>query len=112
MCLHIDRVLFTEEFTKTLFVQFRPSTLLSRIMEDMRRLSVRPSEYRLNPHMSLMYKHLNSPETQRIAANIRLPMSVVCFDEVWAVVSPGITRTAEDVARWEVVSRTPLPPAT
>jgi 2'-5' RNA ligase len=109
--LQVDRILSTEEFTKTLFVQFHPSTLLSQLTEAMRRLSTQPSAYRLNPHLSLMYKRLSRPETQRIAATIRLPMAVVCFDEVWAIASPGTTRTAEDVGRWQVVCRQRLSPA-
>jgi Cyclic phosphodiesterase-like protein len=103
--LQVDRILSTEEFTKTVFVQFRPSTLLSQMTEAMRRLSARPSAYRLNPHLSLIYKRLSPPEAQRIAATIRLPMAAVCFDAVWAIASPGTTRTAEDVGLWQVVCR-------
>jgi 2'-5' RNA ligase len=106
--LYVESVSYTEEFTKTLFVQFYPSSLLSQIAENMRRLSARPSHYVLNPHLSLLYKRMSEHEKQHIAATLRLPQSEVFFDAVWAIASPGPTRTPEDVARWEVVCRKPL----
>jgi len=110
--LQIDRILATEAFTKTLFVQFHPLTRLRQMTEAMRRLSLQPSAYALNPHLSLMYKTLSQPEARRTAATIQLPMAAVSFDEVGAIVSLGTTRTAEDVRRWQVVWRQRLSPAT
>ena len=106
--LQVAGILYTDAFTKTLFVQFHPSALLSRMTETMRRLSAQPSAYRLDPHLSLMYKNMGDPEKQHLAATIQLPISEVSFDAVWANTSAGGTRTAEDVKRWEVVCRHPL----
>jgi hypothetical protein len=74
----------------------------------MRRFSAQPSAYRLDPHLSLLYKNMGDPEKHRLAATIQLPMTEVSFDAVWANTSVGGTRTAEDVKRWEVVCRHPL----
>jgi hypothetical protein len=68
VCLQVDRILYTDAFTKILFVQFHPSALLSRIAETMRRLSVQPSAYRLDPHLSLMYKHMGDLAKQHLVA--------------------------------------------
>jgi hypothetical protein len=106
--LQVAGILYTEAFTKTLFVQFHLSALLNRMAETMRRLSAQPSAYRLDPHLSLMYKNMGEPEKQHLAATIQLPMSEVCGDAIWAIASPESTRTAEDVKRWEVVCRHPL----
>jgi hypothetical protein len=106
--LQVAGILYTDAFTKTLFVQFHPSALLSRMTETMRRLSAQPSAYRLDPHLSLLYKDMGNPEKQHLAATIQLPMSEVCGDAIWAIVSAGSTRTAEDVKRWQVVCRHPL----
>lgn len=103
--LQVDRILYTDTFTKTLFVQFHPSAPLSQLTETMRRLSAQPSAYVLDAHLSLLYKHMPTQEKQPLAASIPLPMTEVFFDEVWANVSVGGTRTAEDVGRWEIVSR-------
>lgn len=110
--LRIDRILYTAAFTKTLFVQFHPSSVLDRVAEEMRRLSARPSDYVLDAHLSLIYKPMSQQEQQRLAATVQLPMAEVRFDEIWANASPGATRTAEDVRRWEVVCRHRLWPAT
>jgi hypothetical protein len=71
----------------------------------MRRLSAHPSAYVLDPHLSLLYKHLSVHEKHQLATTIQLPTSEIFFDEVWANASAGATRTAEDVRRWEIVGR-------
>lgn len=105
LSLHVDSVLYTEQFTKTLFVQFHPSPLLRSISERMKHLSSKPSGYILNPHMSLMYKDMSEQGKHQLAATIRLPSAEVSFDEVWAIASLGPTHTPEDVHRWNVVCR-------
>ena len=47
---------YSDEYTKTLFVQLSPDTDLAQLSEDLRRASVSPSDYQLNPHVSLLYK--------------------------------------------------------
>ena len=103
--LQIDRLLYTEHFTKTLFVQFHASEWLRDLTETMRGLSVQPSMYRLDPHLSLLYKDMPEAEKQHLTATLQLPMSEIGFDEVWAISSSGATRTAADVRAWEVVAR-------
>ena len=71
--LQIADILCTDAFTKTLFVQFHPSALLSRMAETMRRLSARPSAYRLDPHLSLMYKNMGEPEKQCLSFLFSVP---------------------------------------
>jgi hypothetical protein len=106
--LRVASILYTDAFTKTLFVQFHPSEQLGRITEHMRRLSAQPSAYRLDPHLSLLYKHMPAQDKQQLAATIQLPLTEVAFDAVWANTSAGGTRTAEDVRRWQVVCRQAL----
>jgi Cyclic phosphodiesterase-like protein len=109
--LQVDRILYTEAFTKSLFVQFHPSAQLSGVTEALRRLSAQPSAYVLDPHLSLLYKHLPAHEKHQLAATIELPTPEIFFDAVWANASSGVTRTAEDVRRWQVVERHRLPAA-
>jgi 2'-5' RNA ligase len=106
--LDVDAVLSSEQFTKTLYVQFHPSTPLRSLSERMKRAVAQPSDYVLNPHLSLMYKDLSADEKQRIAASIHLPQAEVSFSEVWAIASPGHTQTPEDIRQWDVVCRWPL----
>jgi hypothetical protein len=92
-------------FTKTLFVQFHPSDVLSRVATDLRRLSICPSDYTLNPHLSLLYKNMPAQDRETLAAGLRLPLPEVSFDAVWSVAFGGTPHTAEDVKSWEVTYR-------
>jgi hypothetical protein len=100
--LHVDTVAYTAQFTKTLFVQFQPSLRLSRLSERLRAHASQPSDYVLDPHLSLMYKHMSEAEQRRLAASIRVPLDTVTFDAVCVTVAPTPTRSPQDVARWEI----------
>jgi len=106
--LRVDRIMFSDQFTRTLFVQFRQSELLTGIAADMRRLSARPFAYELNPHLSLLYKQMPARDKQALASSLHLPMSEVSFNAVWAIASLESPRTAEDIKEWQVVCRTNL----
>ena len=95
--LQCDRILSTDQFTKTLFVQFHPSTTLSQITETIRSQSKHPSDFTLNPHLSLMYKHLNADVKQTIAATISLPRAEVLFDEIQVLLTPDTAQTQTDI---------------
>lgn len=101
--LHVDKILHTEEFTKTVFVQMFPSMILSNMAEMIRRRCSRPSGYVLNPHLSLIYKRMSEKKKQRIVATVRLATSTVFFDEVSAMATSDTTQTREDVESWEVI---------
>jgi hypothetical protein len=109
--LQVDRVLYTAAFTKTLFVQLYPSPILDQLTDALRRFSAIPSAYMLNPHISLLYAHMHESEQRHLATTLTLPLSTVTCDEIWAIMSWGVTRTAADVTRWEVMGRQPLQPA-
>jgi 2'-5' RNA ligase len=99
---------FSDKFTKTLFVQFAPDPGLTRFSEELRRASATASDYRLNPHLSLIYQTMTR-ETQRdLAKTISLPFSEVEFDAVKAIVSPAEITTRDEVAAWRGVAERKL----
>lgn len=100
--LTVDSIRTTGEFTKTLFVQFSPSERLNTLLDRIRQQSVTPSDYGLDPHLSLLYKHMPEADKQRAAATISLPQTQVSFDAVAGIVTPTPTRTRDDVERWEM----------
>ncbi|HEY7711701.1 MAG TPA: cyclic phosphodiesterase-like protein [Candidatus Entotheonella sp.] len=100
--LTVDSIRTTRAFTKTLFVQFAPSEPLNTFSDRIRQLSVTPSDYRLDAHLSLLYKHMPAADQQRAATGISLPQTQVSFDAVAGNVSPTPTRTRDDVERWEL----------
>jgi hypothetical protein len=106
--LTVDSIRTTSAFTKTLFVQFAPSARPNAISDRLRQLSATPSDYRLDPHLSLLYKHMPEADQQRVATAISLPQTQVSFDAVAGIVSPTPTRSRDDVERWEMRWRTSL----
>lgn len=101
--LKVDQLLYTEEFTKTLFGQFHSNSILSNISNTLQRSSKTPSNFALNPHLSLIYKHLNEEIKKELATSIKIP-SEVFFDEVRAISTPEKVHKREDVESWKVIS--------
>jgi 2'-5' RNA ligase len=101
--LRVDQLLYSEEFTKSLFVQFHPSSILSRISHSLQSSSKNPSDYALNPHLSLIYKQMSEVTKKNLTAALSLPKSEVVFDEVSAISSPERTQGREDVESWKVI---------
>ena len=99
---------YRDEFTKTLFVQFAPEAELARLSEDLRRVSASRSDYKLNPHLSLLYKDLDTETKRQLAASISLPFDEVVFDRVKAVISPAEIRSRTEVEAWRVVAERTL----
>ncbi len=101
--LRVDKLLYTDEFTKTLFVQFHPSSILSKISETLQRSSRKSSDYNLNPHMSLIYKQMSEETKKNLATSLSLPKSEVFFNEVSAISTPARVQGREDVESWKVI---------
>lgn len=106
--LRVNTLLYTDMFTKTLFVQFHPCAILETISEALRRAAAAPSAYSLNPHLSLIYKQISTEVKQHLVSSLHIPQSEVVFDEVSAMLSGGRTQTADDVENWNMIYRQKL----
>ena len=98
----------SNEFIKTLFVQFAMSAELSKINGIIREAANDWSQFELKPHLSLLYKNLLVAIRNELAASINVPLSEVTFDAIKAVrcVSPAESRA--DVEAWHVVAAASL----
>src|ERR1700731_2516080 len=56
--LSVRDIQCSDEFTKTVFVQFEPSPELLRLNRALQQGSTLHDEYQLNPHLSLIYKEM------------------------------------------------------
>ena len=101
--LSVDQLLYTDEFTKTLFVQFHQSQILSKISETIGRSSKKPSDFTLNPHLSLIYQYLSEEIKKNLTTSINLPKSEVFFNEVKAISTPERVQKREDVESWKEI---------
>jgi 2'-5' RNA ligase len=102
--LSITAINYSDEFTKTFFVEFRPEESLARLNGKLQAASASGPEYQLHPHLSLIYKTM-SPETKmQLANSLRLPFDDVRFDSAKAVISPAKIESRADVEAWRVVA--------
>ena len=92
------------EFTKTLFVQLALNTELHRLNKIMRSDVQNSFDYRLEPHLSLLYKKMLILARRRLARSIKLPFSEMIFDSIKAVRCPLPTRNRADVEAWRIVA--------
>lgn len=107
--LAVRNIQYSDEFTKTVFVQFEPSPPLSRLSRVLQEASGGPDAYQLNPHLSLIYKKMNRSARIELAASIRLPFTEVLFDSAKAVICPARIETCRDVEAWRVAAVQRLP---
>jgi len=98
----------SDEFIKTLFVQFALSNELQQIDDIIRRAAGDSSQYDLKPHLSLIYTNMAPATRRKVAASIRVPFSEVTFGGIKAVRCVSPTRTSSDVKAWRVVAAASL----
>jgi hypothetical protein len=96
----------SDEFIKTLFVQFALSAELRRLNEIVRNAAHDSSQYELKPHLSLLYKNIAAETRRELAASITLPFSEIIFDSIQAVCCVSPTQTSADVEHWRLIAAT------
>ena len=98
----------SQEFIKTLFVQFALSAELQAINERIRSAADDSCHYKLNPHLSLLYKKVTTASRSELAASINLPFPEVTFDTIKALRCVSPTKSALDVKAWHVLAAASL----
>ena len=106
--LSIRDVQCSAEFTRTLFVRFRPNAALHKFVGEMQERAGQRELKICEPHVSLCYKELPARAGQELASMIRLPLCHVLFDSMKAVRCASPTRTAAEVKAWRVIARKKL----
>lgn len=92
----------SDEFIKTLFVQFAPNRKLRQLHETIRNAAQDSSDYELNPHLSLLYQTMPVVRRSELAHSINVPSSEVMFDVLKTVRCISPTRSRADVEAWRV----------
>lgn len=102
--LSVRNIQYSDEFTKTVFVQFEPSPPLSRLSRALQQASALHDEYQLNPHLSLIYKKMTRSAKIEVSASISLPFTEMLFDSAKAVICPARIKSRQDVEAWRVAA--------
>ena len=99
---------FSEKFTKTLFVRFRSSPALRKLVSDLARASKARANAPNDPHVSLVYKKIPRGTKKSLAAVLRLPFRTVRFDMIAAVRCRLPSRAKADVESWKILAKKSL----
>ncbi len=94
----------SDEFIKTLFVQFAMNRKLRQLHQTIRNAAQDLSGYELNPHLSLLYKNMPATARRELANSIKVPFSEVIFDSLKVVRCISPTQSGAEVEAWHVVA--------
>jgi|SRR5215813_406568 len=98
----------SSEFIKTLYVRFDMTTQLQQLNQTIRIATQDSSDYRVNPHLSLLYKRISNDERRLLARSIEVPFSDVKFDSLKAIRCISPTQSHVDVDAWCAVAENSL----
>jgi 2'-5' RNA ligase len=106
--LNVRGVGYSSKFTKTLFVRFKSSPQLRKLVSDLGRAAKSPAKSPADPHVSLLYKKIPQSAKKELAAVIKLPFRSARFDSIAAVRLTLPVRTDADVKKWKIIARKSL----
>ena len=102
--LTIRSVRFSEQFTKTLFVQFEKNVVLQQLGDAIWKASGAGERYLIVPHLSLLYARLPTTKKRALANKMRLPLAELRFTSICAMRCARPTRTAAEVEQWKLLA--------
>ena len=102
--LTIHSIRCSQQFTKTLFVQFEPSVSLQELGDRIWKASKAPEQFVINPHMSLLYANLAAEKKKALVDEIRFPFRNVGFSSICAMRFAQPTATVGEVKQWQSVA--------
>ncbi len=98
----------TSEYTKTLFIQFQKSNSVSLLSDAIRDRNSRFVNYRLNPHLSLLYKTIPPAVLAGICETLAVPKGPCAFDRLRAIETEIPVIGPDQIKRWRTVFECPL----
>ena len=105
ICMKITGISYSDVISKTLFVTFEDSKELTILSDELKEKSKNPSDYKLAPHLSLLYKKLKESTKKELAREINLSYETVKLDEFVVVSADTGVETKEDVEAWKTIFR-------
>ncbi len=91
----------SDQFTRTLFMEFAPEAGLISLAAELNRLSRPAGDYELKPHLSLVYAELAAERREELARSLVVP-ATIRFASLQAVGTGGSTLSRADVETWQV----------
>ena len=102
--LTIHSIRFSEQFTKTLFVQFERSVPLQEMGDRIWKASGAPERYVIDPHLSLLYATLAAEKKKALVDEIKFPFRKFGFNSICAMRCARPTLTVTEVEQWQLLA--------
>ena len=97
--VEMEEVSYSENRSKTLFIQIKPSEHLNKLKSA---FGNHLGDFEFNPHISLMYKTgIDSAVKEEIVSDLIIPKSFTCTSCV--LIGPNNLGNWDDYSKWEVV---------
>ncbi|HKS31429.1 MAG TPA: hypothetical protein VJR28_03395 [Chthoniobacterales bacterium] len=103
--LTIHSIRFSDQFTKTLFIQFERSVPLQELGDRIWKGSGGPERYIIDPHMSLLYASLTAEKKKALVDEITFSFREISFSSICAMRCASPTMTAKEVEQWKLIAR-------
>jgi putative hydrolase of the HAD superfamily len=91
----------TGRLTQILFARLADNPTLEELSRALHAGVPLPSDYQLNPHLSLLYQRLAAATRDTLVRETALCLSEIRFDSLWAVAIPEQLTTLEDLYNWQ-----------
>lgn len=101
--IKVKRIDYSDEITKTLYIDFYESKSLTRIYNFIKAQLITSEDYLLSPHLSLVYKKIRHKTQERLSKEISIPMPAIHFDEVMIVSTPRYMKSPLDIVSWNII---------
>lgn len=108
LTLRVRRIGCTEEYFRTIFIEFEPDPVLAGLHERLGALLERRNGAVFLPHLSLLYREMPLADKEALARRLRLDRSVLRFDGLKVVVPGNQAAGWRDTLRWETLFRLAL----
>jgi len=90
-----NTISFSEDFWKTLFIDFNPNDSMLKINKHLTKHLSQFSKYEFKPHASLIYKEMSQEEKQSLADNLEIKNS-------FKITGIGIQVFSERIEEWKI----------
>ena len=91
-----NKVSFSNDFWKTIFVDIFPNSNLLEIHKKLKDNLPVTEKYALKPHISLMYKDMSNDKKEKIVDSLIMKTS-------FKISKLGVQRFSEDIKKWKIV---------
>jgi 2'-5' RNA ligase len=101
LTLEIDGLSGSDKLTETLFINFQKSHEIKDIHDQFHASIQCPANYKLHPHLSLLYQRLTIQQRKTLIEEISFNFDHVIFNELWAVAIPEQLESFYDFRGWQ-----------